>query len=72
MGRTISGYPILAAMESASSRVLAIPDSGWGIPSLAMISRNRSRSSARSIVAGGVPRILTPAASSSAARLRGV
>ncbi len=49
-----------------------MPDSGWWMPSFLITCRNRSRSSARSIVSGLVPRILTPAFSRSLAMLRGV
>ena len=49
-----------------------IPDSGIGISNLSIISRNRSRSSARSMTDGDVPRIFTPFFSSSAAIFSGV
>ena len=42
-----------------------MPDSGMGIPSFSIIWRNRSRSSARSIVSGDVPIIFTPSFASS-------
>ena len=42
-----------------------MPDSGMGMPSFCMILRKRSRSSARSMVSGVVPRICTPASASS-------
>ena len=48
----------------ASSTLTAMPDSGMGISSFSIMARNRSRSSARSMVSGEVPRIRTPAASS--------
>ena len=47
-------------------------DSGMGMPSFSIILRKRSRSSARSIVSGEVPRILTPASASSPAMFSGV
>ena len=50
----------------------AMPLSAMGIPSSSITPRNRSRSSARSIVSGVVPRIATPACSSSRAMFRGV
>ena len=52
--------------------LLAMAESGWGIPSSRIIPRKRSRSSARSMASGEVPMILTPASASSAAMLRGV
>ena len=64
--------PNLSAQAIAPSRSLAIMDSGMGMPSLSMISRKRSRSSARSMISGEVPRMFTPAASSWLARLSGV
>ena len=51
--------------------VTAIPDSGIGISSLSIIARNRSRSSARSITDGAVPRS-SRRFSRSAARFSGV
>ncbi len=71
-GRTITGYPILFAIEMAPSTDVAIPDSGMGISNFSIISRNRSRSSARSMTDGDVPSIFTPFFSSSDARLSGV
>ena len=50
----------LRATARASSRLLAMPDSGCGMPSRRMAWRKRSRSSARSIMSGEVPRIFTP------------
>ena len=60
------------AMDTASLTVTAMPDSGMGMPSLSIIARNRSRSSAMSMVSGVVPRMLTPFFLSAAARLSGV
>ena len=65
-------YPILSAIARASSRVLAIPLSGCGIPSFFIFWRKRSRSSASSIVSTEVPMIFTPASSNSAAMFNGV
>ena len=49
-----------------------MPASGIGISSFSIISRNWSRSSARSMASGVVPRILTPYFFRSAARFSGV
>ena len=71
-GRTMTGYPISLAIFKAWSSVLAMPASGWGMFNSCMTRRNWSRSSAKSMVAGEVPRIFTPASASSPAILRGV
>ena len=58
------------ATVTASAAVVAVPPGGWAIPSRAHRSFHCSRSSARSIEAGGVPR--TSPEGMSAASLSGV
>src|SRR4030042_780842 len=62
------GSPIWAATASASCKFPTIPDRGIGICIVSIILWNRSRSSARSITSGVVPRIRTPAVSSAPGR----
>ena len=59
-------------ISRASSRDRAVPHAGAGMASFSRSRPKRWRSSARSIESGEVPRILTPAACSGSASLRGV
>ena len=54
-GRTTIGSPIAAAKPSASSTVCAIALSGIRRPAASMVSRKRSRSSARPIASASAP-----------------
>ena len=58
-GLTITGYPIFAATESASSMVFAISEGTTGCPIDSMVSLNSSLSSALSMASTGEPRSLT-------------
>ena len=60
------------ATSRASSGDVAVPLAACGMPSSHSSLEKRSRSSARSIESGDVPRILTPAACSGSASLSGV
>ncbi len=60
------------ATASASAAERAVPLSGWRRPSFFSSTWKRSRSSARSMASGEVPRIGMPAASSAAASFSGV
>jgi hypothetical protein len=59
-------------MAMASSKVLAMPEAGMGMPNFSIIFLKRSRSSAMSIVSGEVPMMRTPAWASCRAMFRGV
>src|SRR3712207_3800562 len=61
-----------SAIVPASSTERAIPLSACLRPSLSSSSRNRARSSARSMASGLVPRIVTPARESERASFSGV
>ena len=61
-----------SATRSASSRLLAMPFAGCLRLSRCTSAANRSRSSARSILSGEVPRIGTPSSCNSSASLSGV
>ena len=61
-----------AAMSMAPASSVAMPPAAMGIPSFSIMALNRSRSSAMSITAGGVPRMRTPASSSWRAMFSGV
>src|ERR671921_1835615 len=71
-GRTTTGYPSSRATSLASSGVDAVPNLGCGMPRSARSLPNLERSSARSMASGEVPRIRTPASSSSCASFRGL
>src|SRR2546428_376419 len=60
-GRTSTGYPILSAAPTASSRLVAVPFSRWRVPRPRAIASKRPRSSAMSISSGCVPRMGTSA-----------
>jgi hypothetical protein len=60
------------AIPNASSGLRAVPFCGWRSPSLSMSAANRSRSSARSIASGVVPKIGTPSSWSGTASFSGV
>ena len=62
-GRTMTGYPIVAAKATASSTVLTISDSGMGCSNSSINCLKRSRSSAWSIADNLVPRSSTPSSS---------
>ena len=59
-GRTITGYPISAAILSAVSTSLQVSEGTTGWPISFIVSRKSSLSSALSIPAIPVPRSLTP------------
>mmetsp|Transcript_894 Transcript_894/g.2081 ORF Transcript_894/g.2081 Transcript_894/m.2081 type:complete len:325 (-) Transcript_894:2193-3167(-) len=59
LGRTMQGYPSLAACASASSSLVAVPPGGWSMLSLVSTWIHCSRSSAASMDSGWVPQILT-------------
>ena len=61
-----------SATSLASSSEMAVPLSGWGMPSSVRRALNRLRSSARSMASGLVPRMGTPARKSGSARRSGV
>ena len=61
-----------SAIRRASSQRVAEALGGCLSPSRSITRRNRSRSSARSMLSGLVPMIGTPSASSALARLSGV
>ena len=61
-----------AATSSASSKEVAMPAGGYMMPRWSSRAEKRSRSSARSIAAGWVPKMGTPASSSRRASLSGV
>ena len=71
-GRTTSGKPIFSAASRASSGDVAMPLGACGMPRSHRSCENRSRSSARSIESGDVPRIFTPASCSGSASFSGV
>jgi hypothetical protein len=60
------------AISMAPSTEVAVPSSGCCIFSFLSMLPNSSRSSARSIADGDVPRIFTPACSSGIASFSGV
>ncbi len=68
----MTGYPMRLATAKASSMLRAMPLAGCRSPSLSMRAENRSRSSARSMASGVVPRMGAPACSSGTASLSGV
>jgi hypothetical protein len=61
-----------SATARASSKLRAMPEGGRFSSSLSSTRSKRSRSSARSIASGGVPKIGTPAFSSATASFSGV
>ena len=59
-GRTMTGYPTLSPISSASSRPLAKPESGTAKPISVMAALNSPLSSAVAMAAASAPIISTP------------
>ncbi len=71
-GRTKRGKPIFFAACTAPRTDVAVPKWGLSISSLSNSAPKRFRSSARSMLSGDVPKILTPAFCKGKASFKGV